>query len=67
MPGKVWRGVNKDKYLVFIDLDNQLAIDEICNCFGAKDLEELSNYVIVEQHKYNLSKAHLYFYSGSPV
>jgi len=63
MPGKVWRGVNKDKYLVFIDLDNQLAIDEICNCFGAKDLEELSNYVIVEQHKYNLSKAHLYFYS----
>jgi len=63
IPGKVWRGLNKDKNLVFIDLDNQKAIDEICNCFGAKDLEELSKYIIVEQHKDNTSKAHLYFYS----
>src|SRR6185437_14163853 len=64
--GKVWRGPHKDKYLVFVDLDNQKAIDEVCSCFGAKDLEELSDYVIVEQHKDNLSKAHLYFYSDYP-
>jgi hypothetical protein len=63
IPGKIWCGPHKNKYLVFIDLDNQKAIDEICSCFGAKDLEELSKYVIVEQHKDNLSKAHLYFYS----
>ena len=63
IPGKVWRGPHKDKYLVFIDLDNQKAIDEVCSCFGAKDLKELSQYVIIEQHKDNLSKAHLYFYS----
>ena len=63
IPGTVWRGSNKDKNLVFIDLDNQKAIDEICSCFGAKDLEELSKHIIVEQHKDNTSKAHLYFYS----
>jgi hypothetical protein len=66
IPGKVWRGPHKDKYLVFVDLDNQKAIDEVCSCFGAKDLEELSEHVIVEQHKDNLSKAHLYFYSEYP-
>ena len=47
-----------------MDLDNQKAIDEVCSCFGAKDLEELSRYIIVEQHKDDLSKAHLYFYSN---
>jgi hypothetical protein len=66
IPGKVWRGHHKDKYLVFIDLDNQKAIDEVCSFFEAKNLEELSDYVIVEQHKDNLSKAHLYFYSEYP-
>ncbi|MEJ7642661.1 MAG: hypothetical protein WKF36_10805 [Candidatus Nitrosocosmicus sp.] len=64
IPGRVWRGPNKDKYLVFIDLDNQKAIDEVCSCFGAKDVEKLSQYIIVEQHRDNLSKAHLYFYSN---
>jgi hypothetical protein len=42
MPGRVWRGPNKGKYLVFMDLDNQKAIDEVCSCFGAKDLEAVS-------------------------
>jgi hypothetical protein len=64
IPGRVWRGPNKDKYLVFIDLDNQKAIDLLCNCFGAKDLEDLSQYVIVEIHKDDIEKAHLYFYSN---
>ena len=49
---------------MFIDLDNQKAIDEVCNCFGAKNLDELSRCIVVEQHKDNLSKAHLYFYSN---
>jgi hypothetical protein len=66
IPGKIWRGPHKDKYLVFLDLDNQIAINEVCKCFGAKDLEELSRHVIVEQHKDDLSKAHLYFYSDYP-
>ena len=36
IPGKVWRGANKGKYLVFIDLDNQKAIDEVCYLFWRK-------------------------------
>ena len=43
LPGKVWfREDKKDYYLVFIDLDNQNGIDEVCKAFGVKDLEELS-------------------------
>lgn len=62
--GKVWHNEDhKDKYFTFIDLDNQKAIDEVCNIFGAQNLIELSKYIIVEQHSDNISKAHLYFYS----
>ncbi|HEY6535992.1 MAG TPA: bifunctional DNA primase/polymerase, partial [Candidatus Nitrosocosmicus sp.] len=63
IPGKVWRGPNSGKFLVFIDLDNQKAIDEVCTSFNCSNLEYLANYVIVEQHQDNKSKAHLYFYS----
>src|SRR5213593_2012409 len=28
--GKLWRGSHRDKYLIFIDCDNQKAIDEVC-------------------------------------
>ncbi len=63
LPGKVWRGTNVDKFLVFVDLDNQKAIDEICNVMMVKDLSGLYERIIVEQHKDNLSKAHIYFYS----
>jgi putative DNA primase/helicase len=44
-------------------LDNQKAIGEVCNIFD-KTLQQLSDYVIVEQHKDDTSKAHLYFYSN---
>ncbi|MBA3749317.1 MAG: bifunctional DNA primase/polymerase [Nitrosopumilus sp.] len=64
IPGKVWRGPNKDKLFVFIDLDNQKAIDEVCKVFNCKDLAFLSDYVIVEQHNDDKSKAHFYFYSN---
>lgn len=60
---KVWRGPNKDKFLVFADLDNQKSIDEICNAFNYDNLERLSKVIIVEQHNDSLSKSHLYFYS----
>ena len=46
IPGRVWRGPNKDKYLVFIDLDNQKAIDEVCRVLRAKNLHELSERVL---------------------
>ena len=40
LPGKVWfREDKKNHYLVFIDSDNQKGIDEVCQVFGVKDLE----------------------------
>jgi hypothetical protein len=63
-PGKVWhREDKKDLYLVCLDLDNQKAIDEVCELFRVKDLKELSKFLIVEQHPDDPSRAHLYFYS----
>ncbi len=54
----------KEFYFVFIDLDNQKAIDEVCSVLGAGNIQELAQSMIVEQHQDNLSKTHLYFYSN---
>lgn len=65
--GKVWRGVNKDKYLIGIDCDNKKAIEEICT---RKDkvitLSDLARWTIVEQHKDQPDKAHIYILSTKP-
>lgn len=62
--GKIWfREDKKDQYFVFIDLDNQKGIDEICQIFDVKTLEELSALTIVEKHKDDLSRAHIFIYS----
>ena len=63
----IWRGKNKGKYLNGIDCDNRKAIEEIC----AKDgntisLQELAKWTIVEQHKDNPDKAHIYIMSTRP-
>jgi hypothetical protein len=64
IPGKVWfREDKKEYYLVCIDLDNRKGIDEICSIFEVKDLEELSKITLVEFHKDNPSRCHVYFYS----
>src|SRR4051812_47503189 len=62
IPGKIWRGSNKGKYLVCIDIDNKKGIDEFLSYFNhIKTLEELSQRTIVEQHTDNLERAHIYF------
>ena len=56
IPGKIWRGPFKGKYLVAIDLDNKKAIEEFC-----KDgLQELKLKTLVEQTS-NPEKMHIYF------
>jgi hypothetical protein len=65
--GKIWRGKNKGKYLNGIDCDNKKAIEEICNKDGNTiSLEKLAKWTIVEQHKDNLAKAHIYIISTRP-
>ena len=61
--GKVWHNpLKKDLYLIGIDLDNGKAIQEV----AIKGLEDLAQRVIVEQHKDDVTKAHVLFYSHKP-
>ncbi len=60
IPGEIWWGPYKGQYLVAIDCDNKKAIDEICYHLGFEDINELSKWTIVEQHKDDLTKAHIY-------
>ena len=66
--GKIWHNALKTGlYLIFVDLDNEKAIEEFCTTRGKSvTLEEMSKHMIIEQHKDELNKAHAYFYSKHP-
>ncbi len=67
IPGKVWRGDNKGKYFIHIDLDKKEAIDWFCSIDEkTTTLKDISEKFIVEQHKDNPERAHIMFYSSSP-
>ena len=61
--GKVWRGKFKGFYLIMIDHDNQLGIDEMF----PGGLDKVKHKTLVEQHMDRQDKAHVYFYSVNPV
>jgi hypothetical protein len=56
IPGPIWRGPYKNKYLVAIDLDNKKAIEEFCR----NNLEQLKQTTLIEQTS-NPEKMHIYF------
>jgi putative DNA primase/helicase len=58
IPGKLWRGLFEDKYLIAIDLDNKKAIEEFCK--DKEGLELLKQRTLVEQ-TVNPEKMHIYF------
>ena len=65
--GRVWRGDNAGKYLIFIDCDNQKAIDEFCTRSNVEvSLETIAQQFIVEQHQDSKNKCHIFFYSEIP-
>jgi len=66
--GKLWHNNRKKGlFLILVDLDNQLAIDEFCTRNGIKTpLRELSQSMIIEQHQDELNKAHVIFYASHP-
>jgi hypothetical protein len=67
IPGKVWRGEHAGKYLIFVDCDNLKAIEEFFTRNGKTvSLRDVAEKFIVEQHKDNPNKAHIYFYSEIP-
>ena len=68
IPGKIWhRKDKKDLYFIFIDTDKQEGIVELCTRRGETiSLEIMAQKWVVEQHKDNPKKAHIYFYSPTP-
>jgi MCM2/3/5 family protein/bifunctional DNA primase/polymerase-like protein len=67
LAGKLHRGKYAGKYLIFVDLDNRKAIDELCQTSNPPlTLEQLAKTAIVEQHADNPNKAHVYFISEIP-
>jgi hypothetical protein len=71
--GKIWHNPTKEGlYLAFIDLDNQKAIEEFCKMNGRGEekitsLQKISGGMIVEQHRDDPSKAHIYCYTKAPL
>ncbi len=66
--GKIWSGKYEGKYLACIDIDNKKGIQEFLLHFGEIDnLEKLSQKTIVEQHKDDLNKTHIYFIVEEPL
>ena len=66
--GLVWRGNHKGKYFTCIDCDNLKAIEEFCTRNGVTvSIKEIAEKFIVEQHRDNLNKCHIYFYSDIPI
>ena len=66
--GKVWFHSEKNGlYLNFIDLDNQKAIQEFCTRNGVTTpLTELAKHMLIEQHKNDPNRAHVFCYSTRP-
>jgi P4 family phage/plasmid primase-like protien len=68
MPGKVWHRPDKTgEYFTIIDLDRAIAIKELCTRIDKTiSLDIVAQKFLVEQHKDNLEKAHVCFYSKVP-
>jgi hypothetical protein len=67
IPGEVWRGEHKGNHLIFIDLDNKKAIQEICTRDGKTvTLQQIAEKFIVEMHRDDPNKVHIFFYSEIP-
>jgi hypothetical protein len=68
IPGRTWHRKGKlGQYLISLDADKREAIDAICTRNGKTiSLQELAQKFLVEQHKDDPDKAHIYFYSPTP-
>jgi hypothetical protein len=66
--GKVWHRPDKlGQYFTIIDLDKTIGIEELCTGIGKTvSLDLMAQKFLIEQHKDNLEKAHVYFYSPIP-
>jgi transcription antitermination factor NusG len=65
--GRIWRGEYEGYYLIGIDLDSKSSIEKFCSRNGKiTTLKKMSEKTVVEQHKDDLTRAHIYFISLIP-
>ena len=61
--GQVYRGNKIGQYLIGIDIDREKGLSEFLT---KTELQKFAEKTIVEQHKDELHRAHIYFYSSIP-
>ncbi len=68
IPGKVWHKPDKiGQFFVVIDPDTKKAIEELCTGDGKTiSVGEMASKFLIEQHKDDLDRAHICFYSPIP-
>ena len=65
--GKVYRGNKIGQYLIGIDIDREKGLREFLTKNNRlTELQKFAEKTIVEQHKDELTKAHIYFYTPIP-
>ena len=65
--GKVYRGKNIGQYLIGIDIDKEKGLREFLTKNNRQtELQKFAEKTIVEQHKDELHRAHIYFYTPIP-
>lgn len=67
--GRIWRGPNRGKYLICIDIDNNGGMEEFVASFTEiKSIQELSQHTLVVQHEDAKSeRAHIYMIVEKPI
>jgi P4 family phage/plasmid primase-like protien len=67
IPGKIWRGKYKGKYLIAIDIDNGKGLNTFLNRNGKETtIKEFASKTLVEQRRDDTNRAHIYFISPIP-
>ena len=67
IPGKIWKGENKGKYLIAIDIDKEKGLREFLTKNGkVTTIEEFASKTLVEQRRDDNNRAHLFFISPIP-
>ena len=65
--GKIYRGNNIGQYLIGVDVDREKGLSEFLTKNNKQtDIYNFAEKTIVEQHKDELDRAHIYFYSPIP-
>jgi P4 family phage/plasmid primase-like protien len=67
IPGKIWRGKNKGKFLIAVDIDKEKGLEGFLTKDGkVATTEDFASLTLVEQRRDDINRAHFYFISPIP-